>query len=288
MRTRLLGGSAALLFAGLGPRVMLAPDDGGGSGGGDAGSGGGDGGGAGGGATGAGGAAGAGGDAGGGTGGGGGEEPSLLGQALAPKDGTGADGDAPSGSKDDGQKQTGDKELGDKAEQKKDEAEAKADEPPRDIDGNPLPDAYEFKMPDGFTADQALLDMATPIFKEHRLSPAQAQAVVDMYAQVTKDQVTKHMDTVKGWRDRTKADKAFNEDGGYDKNLGLAHKGFQAFGNEEALQVIDAYGLGDHPAILRMFRDIGKAVSETGTIGGDAAQGQRSTADILFPSMRKK
>lgn len=278
VRTRLLGGSAAFLFAGLGPRVMLAPDDGGGSGGGD-GQGGGDGG-----------AADGGGGAAPSAGEGGADaaaEPSLLGQALAPKDGTGADGNPPPGAEDDGKKQTGDKELGDKAEPKKDEAEAKADDAPKDIDGNPLPDAYEFKMPDGFTADQALLDLATPVLKEHRLSPSQAQAVVDLYAQVTKDSVQKHMDTVNGWKTAARADKAFNEDGGWDKNLGLAHKGFQAFGNEEALQILDTYGLGDHPAFLRMFRDIGKAVGETGTIGGDAATGQRSTADILYPSMRK-
>ncbi len=281
MRTRLLGGSAAFLLAGLGPRVMLAPDDGGGSGGSDGGQGGGDGG------------AADGGDgaAAGGDGGkdGGAVEPSLLASGATKPAGTGADADAPPGSKDGEEKSTGDKDLGDKAKPKEGEAEPPKDEAPKDIDGNALPEQYEFKMPDGFTADQALLDLATPVLKEHRLSPSQAQAVVDLYAQVTKDQVTKHMDTVKGWRDRTKADKAFNEDGGYDKNLGLAHKGFQAFGNEEALQVIDAYGLGDHPAILRMFRDIGKAVGETGTIGGDAAQGQRSTADIFYgASMGKK
>lgn len=275
-----LQGSAAFLFAGPGPRVMLAPDDGGGSGGGDGGSAGGDGG-------------------GGGSAppvpgdnsspGEGGGEPSLLGQALAPKGGAGADANPPPGSKDDGTKQTGDKDVGDKAKPAEGEAktEPPADEAPKDIDGNELPDAYEFKMPDGFTADQALLDLATPVLKEHRLSPSQAQAVVDLYAQVTKDSVTKHMDTVNGWKTAAKADKAFNEDGGWDKNLGLAHKGFQAFGNEEALQILDTYGLGDHPAFLRMFRDIGKAVGETGTIGGDAATGQRSTADIMFPSMRK-
>ncbi len=277
MRKRLLGGSAAFLFAGLGPRVMLAPDDGSG-GGGDAGSGTADGG-------------NAGGDAGGqGDGKSGASdvapEPSLLGSA--PKPGTDADANASAGAKPSGDRDTGEKVLGEDGKPKEGEAAPPADDAPKDIDGKPLPESYEFKMPDGFTADQAMMDLATPVFKEHRLSPGQAQAVADLYAKVTRDQVEKHMATVNGWRERAKTDKAFNEDGGYDKNLGLAHKGFQAYGNEELLQVFDTYGLGDHPAVLRMFRDIGKAVSETGTIGGDAATGQRSTADILYPSMSAK
>lgn len=285
MRTRLLGRSAAFLFAGLGPRVMLAPDDGSGGGGGNAGAGGDSGGGAGG-VQGAG-AAGGGEPAAQGVAAGDGGSTSLLGSAPKP-DGTKPDADAPAGSKPAGDRDTGEKVLGEDGKPKEGEGDLPADDVPKDIDGNALPEAYEFKMPDGFTADQAMMDLATPVFKEHRLSPGQAQAVADLYAKVTRDQVEKHMATVNGWKERAKTDKAFNEDGGYDKNLGLAHKGFHAYGNEELLQVFDTYGLGDHPAVLRMFRDIGKAVSETGTIGGDAATGQRSTADILYPSMSAK
>lgn len=271
----------------VGPRILLAPDDGGGNGGAGGGDGGGDAGGAGAGAgggdggvdgarDGAGGGAGA---AGGGAAADAGDKPagdkSLLAEALAGKDGAEAGAEPPAG---DGDKPDGGE--GGKG------ADAASDAGPKDVDGNPLPETYDIKMPDGFKMDEGLLAAAAPIFKEHRLSPAQAQAVADIYMQQQTKGIEAHTEMVATWAKEARADK---EIGGakFAENMGYARKAFEAFGTERVSQVLDTWGLGNNPEFLRMFVRIGKAISEGGTVLGGDGGGRVSAARDMYPSMNK-
>lgn len=164
---------ASIFSALVGPRINLAPEDG--NGGGSAGGGGGAGGG-----EGAAGGEGAGGAAGGASGGAGsdggdggaqqgkeGEGKSLLGQAAAGAE-PGKEGDPA-------------KPAGEGGEAKKEGQQAADDGAPKDVDGKPIPEKYEIKMPDGVEMDAELMAEVTPLFREAKLSPAQAQVVADAY-----------------------------------------------------------------------------------------------------------
>jgi len=281
----------------VGPRIMLAPDEGGGTGGGgDGGSGGG--GEAPGGATGAG-----SGDTGGGTAANSakpstdGKEPksALAGaiEAAAAKP-EGEGGKSPAGNdKVEGADKvkpgdpTGEKKEGDGGKEKTADEIAAEAAAPKDIDGNPIGDRYEVKMPDGVEMDAGLMEIATPIFKEAKLSPAQAQAVTDLYVKTQEQAISKHVETVNGWLKESQKDK---EIGGkdYEKNLGHAARAFQAFGNERGMQIIDTYGLGNNPDILRIFVRMGKALGEGSTVLPGAEHGSVSDAQVLYPSMTAK
>ena len=50
--------------------------------------------------------------------------------------------------------------------------------------------------------------------------------------------------------------------GEFEPNLDRARVAVQKYGSEEALGVLKNTGLGSHPAIVRMFADIGKATAE--------------------------
>lgn len=269
----------------VGPRILLAPDDGGGNGG----SGGGDaGGGAGGASAGAG-----GGDAGGasaGTGeagdgsasGGsaaGGADVDADGKSLLAAAAAAGDPAKPNDKPADGE---GDKP--DDGEKPKDAVPA--DDGPKDVDGKPIPEKYEIKMPDGVEMDAAMLEAVTPLFREAKFSPAQAQAAADIYMQQQTKQLEAHSAMVAGWANEARADK---EIGGakFAENMAYAAKAFQATGNERAMQIIDTYGLGNNPDILRMFVRIGKAMSEGGTVLGGDGGGRVSAARDMYPSMHQ-
>jgi hypothetical protein len=269
----------------VGPRPVMAPEtetgNGGGSGAqggagaGGAGSGaGGESGGAGGGESGAAGGgagAGAGGEGAGGAGGAaeGGDKSILAG--LAAKEGEGKEGDKP---------------AGEGAAKKEGEGEPGKDEAPKDVDGNAIPETYEIKMPDGVTMDAGLLEAVTPMFREARLSPAQAQVVADAYMMQQTKALEAHSEQTKAWMNEAKQDK---EIGGRDfsANMGAARKAFQEFGSERAVQIFDTYGLGNNPDVLRMFVRIGKAMGEGGTVLGGDGGGRVSAARDMYPDMYK-
>lgn len=263
LRNVLLG-APSIFSALIGPRPVLAPEDGAGGGAG-------------------------GGEAGAGTGG----DPAPAEAEIAP-DASAATTEATSalaGYKAAGvdkPAEEGDKPKdGDAAAEAEKTAEAAADDAtPKDIDGKAVPETYELKMPDGVEMDADLLGEVTPLFREARLSPAQAQVVADAYVKIQTDALKKHADMTAGWLKDAKADA---EIGGkdYDKNLSHAHRAFQAVGNERAMQLFDTYGLGNHPDILRIFVRVGKAIGEGGTVlPGEAGQ-RVSDAQALYPSMTK-
>lgn len=261
IRRNLLGSAAPSIFSALvGPRPVLAPEDGAGGGAPSA-------------------EPAAGGD----------PAPTGTEPASEAKPAAGEPASALAGYKAEGGEAQGEKkpegEGGKEGEPKP--AEAAADGSPKDVDGNAIPESYEIKMPDGVEMDAELLGEVTPLFREARLSPAQAQVVADAYMKTQTDALKRHSDQTAGWLKDAKADP---EIGGrdYDKNLGHAHRAFAAFGNERGMQLFDTYGLGNHPDILRIFVRMGKAIGEGGTVlPGEAGQ-RVSDAQALYPNMAAK
>jgi len=269
--------TASIFSALVGPRPVLAPEDG--NGGGTGGSGGG---GAAGGGSGSEGGAGAG-----PAGGGAGTPASGEGGAAGGAGGTGAgEGSILAGIAGDAKKEgEGEGKPPEGGEAAKPEgAEAKPDDGPKDVDGKPIPETYDIKMPDGITMDAELLAQVTPLFRDAKLSPAQAQVVADAYMANQTKAIEAHNNQVKAWAAEAKADKEF---GGpkFAENMGAARKAFTEFGSERALQIFDTYGLGNNPEVLRMFVRIGKAMGEGGTILGGDGGGRVSAARDMYPSM---
>lgn len=273
----------SIFTAMVGPRPVLAPEtETGGGGNGNGGSAGGAGGGADGGGGGSASGGAAGGDAGaagaaqggeaGAAGGGEGGDKSLLATVAGGEPGKEGDPAKPAG-------EGGDKKEGD--------AKAAPDDgAPKDVDGKPVPEKYEIKMPDGVTMDQGLLDQVTPMFRDAKLSPAQAQVVADAYMMQQTKALEAHAEQTKQWLKEAKEDKEF---GGKElnANMGYARRAFTQFGSERALQIFDTYGLGNNPEVLRMFVRIGKAMGEGGTILGGDGGGRVSAARDMYPSMYK-
>lgn len=189
------------------------------------------------------------------------------------------------------------KEKSEEAEKADKEAKDKAEKDKGDEDTlTGAPEAYdEFVMPEGVELVDDRLKEFQDIAKEMDLSQKGAQTLIDKHIQtlneVAEAQNEAWAETRAEWREATKSDKEF---GGQKlkANLVYAKAALNAFGNAEFVSLVDDYGLGDNPEVVRFLIKAGKAVSEDGLMpsGGRGGSGgsNKSQAERLFPSHADK
>lgn len=143
------------------------------------------------------------------------------------------------------------------------------------------PEKYEFKMPEGMALDAKAVEAFEPIARELDLTQEQAQKLVDLQAASVKQQVEAWQGTIKGWADAARADK---EIGGANLDASLnAGKAFlKAYGTPELSKVLDDYGIGNHPEVIRAFAKAGMAMSEDKFHTSNSTPGAKSPEDILY------
>lgn len=166
------------------------------------------------------------------------------------------------------------------------EAEVQTDEDAKAKEG--APEAYEFKVPEGMTLDQKVVEEFTPLAKELGLSQENAQKMVDLYAsQVQKfhqAQLDNWRNTLDEWASSVKADKEIGGEN-YDTSVRHARAAIQKFGGQELRDVLNASGMGANPELVRVFARIGKAMAEDQIVLGGKESGPTDVAKILYPSM---
>lgn len=150
-----------------------------------------------------------------------------------------------------------------------------------------IPEAYEFKMPEGVEIDKDAAAEFSSIAKELKLDQAGAQKVADVAVKMAQRQLEEHTKQVQGWVESAKSDKEF---GGakFDENLATAKKALDAFGSPALRKVLDETGLTNHPDMIRTFWKIGQAISEDGKVmtAGSGAN-PPSIEQIMYPTMAK-
>lgn len=140
--------------------------------------------------------------------------------------------------------------------------------------------AFEVKVPEGLQLEAAGLDELKAIVNDATLTPsARAQKLVDFAA---KSNIASHTQRVKGWADETRNDP---EIGGakLDETLAVARKTV-ALAPPEMKEVLNASGLGNHPAFVKWAYAIGKKLSEDAFVpsGGAAKAAPVDTAQRLY------
>ncbi len=151
----------------------------------------------------------------------------------------------------------------------------------------------------GVDLDQTLVEKATPLLKDLRLTNDQANKLVGMVPEIQQRTLQALNDdftaTRAGWAKQTREDP---EIGGQNlpETISLASRALDKFGAQSAKDskgnetnefraLLNDSGLGDHPVMLRMFREIGKLVGEdNGLVRGDQnPQTKKSREEILYP-----
>lgn len=185
--------------------------------------------------------------------------------------------------------------------QKKDgEGDAAGEGEGGDDAGSQVPEAYDLTAPEGMTIDPALLEEATPIFKEAGLTNDQANAILPAAKSLmekTQNATVQSMIDAgnqqrKAWLDEAKADA---EIGGnkWDASLDSAGRGLDALGHPEGSpfrQALNETGFGNHPEMIRIFAKIGSMVGEDGDFvrPNAGAAVKQSREEVLYPNDVRK
>lgn len=150
-----------------------------------------------------------------------------------------------------------------------------------------VPEKYEFKMPAGVELDKAAADEFSTIAKELKLPQEAAQKVADIAVKMQQRQAERHIETVKGWVEQCKTDKEFGGDN-LERNLSVARKAIDTFGSPELKALLNQYGLGSHPELVRFAFKAGKAIdSDKFVPSGTRSATPESTSleKRLYPDM---
>jgi len=204
-------------------------------------------------------------------------EESLLGQQDAEQQTT------------DGQKidDNGEQESDDKSD---DNADAESDDKSDDKEAGESdsePEYSEFQLPEDMQVDNAILEKATPLFKEAGLTQEQAQQFVDIYAEQIQNhqaaQVEAFNQLRQDWQESSKNDSEFGGDK-FDESIADARVALDKLGTPELVKLLNETGVGDHPEVIRLMKNIGSLVKEDrpASASGKGASGEKSREEILY------
>ena len=170
-------------------------------------------------------------------------------------------------------------------------------------DGDPAAsevDQYEdFSVPEGMELDAAMVEKFTPLARETKLSQEDAQKFVDLYAegkQKALDENKAIWDGIhKGWKDEIEADPDLGGDK-LDATLGSAKTAVDLmetkFGCKGLAEAIEMTGVGNHPAVIKMFHALGVEFGDDGdnppSGGADMGtqEGFEGAARKIFTTMK--
>lgn len=188
------------------------------------------------------------------------------------------------------------------------ETDGKADDADKGV-----PEAYTFEVPEDLKADvteetvAAMLDEFGPKAKEIGLSQQQFQALVEYDArrakETTESGALSYHTRVQEWAEQVKNDPRF---GGPElqANLELAELGLNKLGTPGLRSLLlppseknpEGLGLGNHPEILRLLRNIGKQYANSETRNGRSPAEEQAAIEAdearrlarIYPSMVKQ
>ena len=149
-------------------------------------------------------------------------------------------------------------------------------------------DSYsDFTLPEGMELDQEMLNAFTPALKEMGLTQEQVQGLVDVQAKLVQEQHQKQIDAhsqqVEQWGEDASTDKEYGGDN-FEQSAGLAQKAIDTFGTPELKTVLEDYGFGNHPELVRLLYRVGKAMGEDKPGGGQSVQTEQDRKSILYPN----
>lgn len=142
------------------------------------------------------------------------------------------------------------------------------------------PTGYEISVPEGMERDEAFEAGAREAFHAAGLNPSQVQAITGFWHDYVASQAEAGSAATEA---AVAADKdALKKEWGpaYDKNLAIAQKAAQAFGDEEAMAALE--GQVGYSGIMKMFQKIGEGMGE------DSFEGEGGNDDFAITPAQAK
>mgnify|MGYP000259680630 CR=1 FL=1 len=140
------------------------------------------------------------------------------------------------------------------------------------------PETYVLDLPD-YPGSPEELQFVTEMAQKSGLP---AEAASTFLQRAANYQQILHEKTVEAWAEASRNDP---ELGGaqFDANLAVAKRGYNMFASDELKGILEETGYGNHPAVLRLFHQIGKLLGEDNIVGGGRSR-QQTAQDFYSQS----
>lgn len=149
----------------------------------------------------------------------------------------------------------------------------------------------ELKFPDGFKADDNVVKDFKAVAKELGLKSESAQKIADLFIKTEQASQEAWKSETAAWAESAKTDKEY---GGakFDESLKTALKAADRFASPELRKLLDTSRLGNHPEVLRLFVQVGRAMAEDSVAGATGATSSTDPKEALqrqmYPSAFQK
>lgn len=146
----------------------------------------------------------------------------------------------------------------------------------------------DFILPENVTMDTELLDKAVPLFKELKLNQEQAQKLVDFqseFVQASQQGQAEAFNQLKlDWQEQTKSDSEIGGDN-FEESVSDARAALEKFGTPELTKLLNDFGIGNHPEMIRAWKRVGALLKEDipGSTGAATSE-KKDRVSILYPS----
>lgn len=183
------------------------------------------------------------------------------------------------------------------AEKTADGAEAKTDENSEkkgDEDKKAeeiTPESYgDFEIPEGMPVNQPMLDDFKKLAAGKKWDKATAQELVSLKVKEVQDQTAAFLEQRKAWVNELKTDPEFGGQS-FDTNIKTASMALRQFDNDgSALKALQATGLDNNPAIVKLLHRVGVSVADDKVHTAKSANGkqEKPLGEALFGDMFEK
>lgn len=145
-----------------------------------------------------------------------------------------------------------------------------------------VPENYEFNLGEGLTITDEQKAAFTAIAKEAKLTQAQADGLLKMHSEILSGYMHEAEEAVeKNIAECQKLGLTTKE------NLGYAKAAVDMFGGSDAMQVLVNTGAINHPAVCKLFVNIGQLISEDNPLDSHVGGGKTvRPEDVLFPNSK--
>jgi len=141
------------------------------------------------------------------------------------------------------------------------------------------PEAYaDFELPEGMAWDAERSASFVDAMKECGLNQEQAQKMISIGAKMmgeAQNVDAKAAEITKGWQNESKEKYTQND-------LDLANKTLGQFADQGLIDFLAQSGLGNHPQMIGLFKNIGEAIADGSFVDGKAAERPLSLAERLY------
>lgn len=145
-----------------------------------------------------------------------------------------------------------------------------------------VPENYEFNLGEGLTITDEQKAAFTAIAKEAKLTQDQADGLLKMHSEILSGYMHEAEEAVeKNIAECQKLGLTTKE------NLGYAKAAVDMFGGSDAMQVLVDTGAINHPAVCKLFVNIGQLISEDNPPDSHVGGGKTvRPEDVLFPNSK--